>query len=89
MYYLTDDLDYHTYVTLTEADVIDLGLKDLDLAVAEDIYTKREANAIATILRSDNFNFKTVQYPLCKTVASTMGDYLRTTKPKNMTERVY
>ena len=35
MYYLTDDLDYHTYVALTEKDVIDLGLKDLDYVLTK------------------------------------------------------
>lgn len=89
MYYLTDDLDYHTYVTLSEKDVIDLGLKDLELCADEDTYTEAEVNAIKVILCSNNFNFKTVKYPLCKAVANEMGDYLRTTKPKNMTERVY
>lgn len=89
MYYLTDDLDYHTYVALAEKDVIDLGLKDLELCADEDVYTDGEVNAIKLILRSDHFDFATVKYPLCKAIANEMGDYLRETKPANMTERNY
>lgn len=88
-YYLTDDLDYHTYVTLSENDVVELGLKDLDLCADEDVFTQAEVQAIKTILKSNNIDFKSIKYPLCRKITNLEGDYLQTTKPVNMTERTY
>ena len=88
-YYLTDDLDYNSYVTLDKNDVIDCAVKDANL-ILDDNFTDLNTDtirAMKTVIQSPALDFDTVIFPICRQLCDLAGDYLTDTKPSDLTER--
>lgn len=88
--YLTDDLDYRTYVSLNEKDVMELTLKDAYLA-ADNRSTFDQAilEILKDYLQSSKHDFVTEKFPICNKICTEMGDYLQLTKPQGLEERQF